>query len=347
MYLDHFNLDRHPFRIAPEDQFVYMSQQHSRAYVYMDSSVWSPESFVVISGEVGSGKTTLLKKLMRGLDANLKLIHVSYTNLNSNDLFHLIALQAGMEVKDTNKIALLFAIRDFLRLMSKRKVPVMLAVDEAQALSQENLEDIRMLAGLEGPYGPMLRVILLGQPELRQHINAVPQLTQRIKLYFHIGGLSESEVDDYIEHRLGVAGYRGAKLFPPAAVRKIYEASRGIPRLINKLCDGLMLCAYADERMQIDIKELEDVRQEVFAEELGLPELNSASETNGQPHKLSSQPMNGYNSSGQEAQSRKPGQQGMALDRIALALEGIESKLDVLIDRRHPHQILVNKLAKK
>lgn len=268
MYLDHFSLTKHPFRMAPEESFVYMSQQHSRAYVYMDSTTWSPESFVVISGEVGSGKTTLLKKLIRGMKRELQLIHLAYTNLQSDDLFHLIAREAGLEVTDTNKIAMLFAIKDHLVRMSQRNIPVVLAVDEAQNLSAENLEDIRMLAGLEGDSGPMMRVILLGQPELRQSINAIPQLAQRIKLHFHLGGLSESETKGYINHRLYVAGYRGAPLFTGELVTHIHQVSRGIPRLINKLCDALMLCAFADERCHIEIDDLEEIRRDVMAEDL-------------------------------------------------------------------------------
>lgn len=344
MYLDHFNLDRHPFRIAPEDQFVYMSQQHSRAYVYMDSTIWSPESFVVISGEVGCGKTTLLKKLIRGLDKSMKLIHVSYTNLSANDLFHMIALQAGMHVTDTNKITLLFALRDFLQDMASRNVPVVLAIDEAQALSRENLEDIRMLAGLEGPRGPMLRVILLGQPELRQQINSVPQLTQRIKLYFHISGLSEPEVNDYLEHRLGVAGYKGAKLFDLAAVKELHVASRGIPRLINKLCDGLMLCAYADERMHIDLADLDEVRKEVFAEELGLPEYGGTPHHNGVGTAVDDFPGTPIHA----VPSANTGTDlSGTLQRIADAMESIDKKFDLMLDRRKSGSSNVRRLAKK
>ena len=149
MYLEHFGLRRHPFRMTPEDDFVYMSQQHSRAFVYMNSAIWSPEGFVVISGEIGSGKTTLLKKTIRSLDGNLKLLHVSYTNLKSDDFFRLLIHQAGIKAETDSKVTMLFAIMDYLQMMADRGTPVVLAVDEAQNLSKENLEDIRMLAGLE------------------------------------------------------------------------------------------------------------------------------------------------------------------------------------------------------
>ena len=145
MYLEHFGLRRHPFRMTPEDDFVYMSQQHSRAFVYMNSAIWSAEGFVVISGEIGSGKTTLLKKTIRSLEGNLKLLHVSYTNLKSDDFFRLLIHQAGIKTEMNSKVTMLFAIMDYLQMMADRGTPVVLAVDEAQNLTKENLEDIRKI----------------------------------------------------------------------------------------------------------------------------------------------------------------------------------------------------------
>jgi general secretion pathway protein A len=193
MYLDFFGLHRHPFRITPEDDFIYMSQQHSRAYVYMSSAIWSSEGFVVISGEIGSGKTTLLKKTIRNLEGNLKLLNVSYTNLESKDLFGLILRKAGMAIPDDSKVAMLFQITEYLERMASDGTPVVLAIDEAQNLTRENLEDIRMLTGMESMGGPSMRVILLGQPELKKAVNDIPQLSQRVKLFFHLEGLSAAE----------------------------------------------------------------------------------------------------------------------------------------------------------
>lgn len=323
MYLNHFGLQRHPFRMAPEDDFVYMSQQHSRAFVYMDSTVWSPESFVVVSGEVGSGKTTLLKKLMRGLSDDLRLIHIAYTNLGSADLFQLLAHQAGINTDDSRKISLLFAIKEYLQDMSNQGVPVVLAVDEAQNLTRENLEDIRMLAGLEGEGGPMMRVILLGQPELRDSIHAIPQLAQRIKLFFHLTGLSESEVSEYIRHRLQVAGFRGQTLFDERTILRIHELSNGIPRLINKLCDGLMLCAYAEDRPNLNGDDLEELKHEL------LSQVNRA----GTPLNGAREEVNGMAASALSTASQvgKPAARSDSLDRIAQALEQIDRKLALLV----------------
>ncbi len=323
MYLEHFSLQRHPFRMAPEDDFVYMSQQHSRAFVYMDSAVWSPEGFVVISGEVGSGKTTLLKKLMRGLSKDLKLFHIAYTNLKSDDLFHLIVRQAGLPVRDNfNKVSMLFAINDYLQAMSEQGIPVVLAVDEAQNLSQENLEDIRMLAGLEGAGGPVMRVILLGQPELKKHIAQIPQLSQRVKLFFHLAGLTLKETGEYIDHRLFIAGYEGDTLFTAETVKQIHEISKGIPRLINKLCDGLMLCAYSEDRDHIDSLDLIEIRQDLMGETFGLDVEDVATPSGGLPDNAGTPTENGI--------------YAPILERLATALERIDSKLDRLLNTDEP-----------
>ncbi|WP_119395154.1 ExeA family protein [Salinibius halmophilus] len=312
MYLEHFSLKDQPFRTAPEGSAVFMSQQHSKAFVYMDSSAWSPESFVVISGEVGSGKTTLLKKLMHSIDKNLKLIHIPYTNLEAADLFYLIARQAGIEIQDNNKIAMMFAIRDYLASMTRRRIPVVLAVDEAQNLSFENLEDIRMLAGLEDGSGAMMRVILLGQPELREAINAIPQLAQRVKLHFHLHGLSEEETGRYIAHRLHVSGYRGTPLFEGELISRIYQISRGIPRLINKICDGLMLCAYAEGRSHIEPNDIEEIRDDIMASDIAQTQDDVVSTT---------------------AQVARQGDNSEALERIASSLERLEQRFEQFFNR--------------
>lgn len=344
MYLEHFELQRHPFRMAPEDDFVYMSQQHSRAFVYMDSAVWSPEGFVVISGEIGSGKTTLLKKLMRGLSNELRLFHISYTNLKNDDLFHLIIRQAGLPADQANKVGMLFAINDYLQSMSEKGIPVVLAVDEAQNLTHENLEDIRMLAGLEGSGGPVMRVILLGQPELKGSIARIPQLSQRVKLFFHLTGLTEKETGEYIDHRLFVAGYEGETLFDAETVKQVYALSKGLPRLINKLCDGLMLCAYAEDRHVIKVEDLIEIRHDLLGEAFvdpNAPAAEAATEHDAVgtevPDETSAQTAMSEQTKPDAADSSEvQTSDHNALSRIANALERIDDKLERLLDSQSP-----------
>jgi type II secretory pathway predicted ATPase ExeA len=318
MYLEFFGLHRHPFRITPEDDFIYMSQQHSRAYVYMSSAIWSSEGFVVISGEIGSGKTTLLKKTIRNMNGDLKLLNVAYTNLESKDLFNLILRKAGLKVEDDSKVGMLFQITEYLEKMAADGTPVVLTIDEAQNLTRENLEDVRMLAGMESMGGPSMRVILLGQPELKQAVTSIPQLSQRVKLFFHLEGLTPKETAEYIDYRLLVSGHGGNKLFDKDTVQEIHELSHGIPRLINKLCDGMMMCAYAEDRPFIDPHDLKSIRKDLLGEDdepkAKLPERAQHNKS-ASPTPVSAQSAEGF------------GDMAKTLQRIASALESIDGRL--------------------
>ena len=321
MYLEHFGLKRHPFRLAPEDDFVYMSPQHARAFVYMDSTLWSADSFVVVTGEVGAGKTTLLKKLINSLQSDVALVHIPFTQLAGGDLFQLAAYQAGLGDPGPSKISSLLSFRQFLESRDKAGIPVILAVDEAQNLTHENLEDIRMLAGLESQNGPMMRVILLGQPELNDVIQSSPQLTQRVKLFFHLTGLSKSETEEYITHRLNVAGSKHTDLFDNALIAEIHRLSGGIPRVINKLCDGLMLCAFADERRLLDIDDLRELKLNLTP--------GSRSNSTRPEHTNGNGKLNGSSL----PEPVLSGQKGAVSDlaRIADALERIDAKLGAIL----------------
>lgn len=328
MYLEFFGLHRHPFRITPEDDFIYMSQQHSRAYVYMSSAIWSSEGFVVVSGEIGSGKTTLLKKTIRNLEGNLKLLNISYTNLESKDLFALILKKAGLQVGADSKVAMLFQITEYLEQMAASGTPVVLAIDEAQNLTRENLEDIRMLTGMESMGGPSMRVVLLGQPELKQAVNAIPQLAQRVKLFFHLEGLSAAETSEYVDYRLLVSGHGGNKLFDEETIKEIHKLSQGIPRLINKLCDGMMMCAYAEDRPFIDPFDLKGIRKDLLGEDApDVPPKRKVTKREEEPSLGYQQPREPQNSNSSDT----------ALTRIAEALERIDSRLARLISEEKPH----------
>ncbi|PTB93721.1 Type II secretory pathway, component ExeA (predicted ATPase) [Marinobacter sp. DSM 26671] len=338
MYLEFFGLHRHPFRITPEDDFIYMSQQHSRAYVYMSSAIWSSEGFVVISGEIGSGKTTLLKKTIRNLEGDLKLLNISYTNLESKDLFGLILRKAGMKIEDDSKVAMLFQITEYLEGMAAAGTPVVLTIDEAQNLSRENLEDIRMLTGMESMGGPSMRVILLGQPELKKAVSDIPQLSQRVKLFFHLEGLTAAETAEYIDYRLLVSGHGGNKLFDDDTVREIHKLSKGIPRLINKLCDGMMMCAYSEDRPFIDPFDLKGIRRDLLGED-------TSTEA---PRRQATRRQSGGGAKERRPQNNPAMPSNDALSRIATALERIDSRLEQLTSRsteesrepaRHPDNV--------
>lgn len=265
MYLEYFGLARHPFQLKPDADLIYLSQKHARAFVYMDYAAWQPEGFVVITGEVGSGKSTLIKKLLNNYRDKVFCFHLNFTSLTGGELLAYIARQAGIQVEnEKDKIAILFRIMEHLKEYNARGVPCVLVIDEAQNLSRENLEEIRMLAGLEGDDGPILRVVMLGQPEFITAINASEQLRQRIKLHYHIGPLDLDEVGSYINFRLDACGFKGEALFNAELIFAIYEASGGIPRLINKLCDSLLMCAFADRKPLPEISDMGEIQNDIL-----------------------------------------------------------------------------------
>lgn len=265
MYMEYFGLNKHPFQLKPDPELLYLSQKHARAFVYMDYAAWQPEGFVVITGEVGSGKSTLIKKLLTNYREKVFCFHINFTSLSGGELLSYIARQAGIFIEnEKDKISILFRIMEQLKDYQARGIPCVLVVDEAQNLSYENLEEIRMLAGLEGEDGPILRVVMLGQPEFIQAIENLEQLKQRIKLHYHIGPLDLDEVASYINFRLTACGFTGDTLFSDELVLAIYEASGGIPRLINKLCDSLLMCAFADRKPLPDISDLSEIQNDIL-----------------------------------------------------------------------------------
>ncbi len=263
MYLEFFGFNKNPFQMTPDNEFLYMSQQHARALVYMDYATWRSGGFVVITGEIGSGKTTLVKWLLKNIAGKINCFHFAFANLSGNDLFHYLLRQVNIVPIKEDKISLIYAFQEYLIKSSKRGMPHVLIIDEAQNLTKDQLEDIRMLAALEGSDGPLLRITLLGQPEFLNMINMSEQFKQRVKLHFHLKGLQKEDVVKYIEYRLIKSGLESNSLFDLPLIDKIYEFSKGVPRLINKICDALLMCAYAEEH---DKPRLEDI-------ELILPDL--------------------------------------------------------------------------
>ena len=222
-----------------------------------------------------------------------------------------------MLVTDDSKVAMLFQITDYLEKMATAGTPVVLTIDEAQNLTRENLEDVRMLAGMESMGGPSMRVILLGQPELKQAVLDIPQLAQRVKLFFHLEGLTLAETAEYIDYRLLVSGHGGNKLFDGDTVREIHKLSKGIPRLINKLCDGMMMCAYSEDRPFIDPHDLKSIRKDLLGDEL--PENTpKTAELRKREHPAPAQ---------SEQHTGELAGAANALLRMAEALERIDSRL--------------------
>ena len=249
-YLEHFELDEQPFRLTPDPDFVYWSKQHARAKAYMESTIWLADGFVVITGDIGSGKTTLLQSFLSEIGDDIVYAVVSQTQLTATEFLQAVLTEFGFKPFNKRKVELLDMLNMFLIEQYSSGKKVVLIVDEAQNLNRKVLEEVRLLSGIETHKEKVLRIILAGQPELKETLDSprLKQLVQRIRLRFHIGPLNREEMEEYIQHRLHVAGRDSDDLFEEDTFDIIHRYSGGVPRLINTLCDTALLCAFADEK---------------------------------------------------------------------------------------------------
>ena len=254
MYCELFQLTEPPFRLTPDPQFLFASKQHSRAKAYMESTIWLADGFVVITGDIGSGKTTLIESFLAELPDDIVLAHISQTQLSPVEFLQALLVEFGFRPFRKRKVELLTMLKDFMVEQYAAGKKILLVIDEAQNLSRKVLEEVRLLSGLEAQKEKLLRIILAGQPELSHKLDSprLRQLTQRVRLRFHLGALSKRETHEYVAHRLDVAGASGRKIFEEAACDMVFRYTGGVPRLVNVLCDTAMLCAFAEERAVID-----------------------------------------------------------------------------------------------
>jgi len=250
MYLEPFKLKELPFRLSPDPQFLYLSKQHARAKAYMESTIWFTDGFVVITGEIGSGKTTLIESFLKEVPADVVVAQINQTQVSPIDFLQAVLVQFGFSPFKMRKAELISTLNSFLIEQYAAGRKVLLIVDEAQNLSMRVLEEIRMLSGVETTKEKVLRIILAGQPELSNKLDApaLEQLTQRVRLRFHLQTLSEVETQAYVQHRLDVAGAGDRELFAPDTYAQIFRYCGGVPRLINTLCDTAMMAAFTADR---------------------------------------------------------------------------------------------------
>jgi general secretion pathway protein A len=265
MYLELFKLHELPFRLSPDPQFLYLSKQHARAKAYMESTVWFTDGFVVITGEIGAGKTTLIETFLSELQADAVVAQINQTQLSPTAFLQTVLVQFGFTPFNMKKPEVLATLNQFLveQHVSGRKV--LLIVDEAQNLSYRVLEEIRMLSGIETTKEKALRIILAGQPELNDKLNSpeLVQLTQRVRLRFHLTALTKNETTAYIDHRLEVAGSQGRRIFAEDTYPTVYKYTGGVPRLVNTLCDTAMMAAFGRDRDTVSSDDLAAAIQEL------------------------------------------------------------------------------------
>lgn len=254
MYEAYFGLNQKPFELVPNPDFLFLSKSHKRALTYLDYGISERVGFILLTGEVGSGKTTIIRDLINKHHEQVVLSKVFNTRVNSEQLIALINDDFGISSAGRDKTTMLRDLNDFLVEQYARGNFPVLIIDEAQNLTPKLLEEIRMLSNLETDSAKLLQIILVGQPELRETIGvpALRQLRQRISINCHLQPLSRQEMELYILHRLEIGGNRTAVTFTGEAFDLIFASSRGIPRLINIICDFLMISAFAEETNMLD-----------------------------------------------------------------------------------------------
>src|SRR3974390_380881 len=265
MYLEHFKLHELPFRLSPDPQFLYLSKQHARAKAYMESTIWFADGFVVITGEIGAGKTTLIETFIRELQTDVVVALINQTLLSPTEFLQTVLVQFGFSPFAMKKPEILATLQQFLMEQHSNGRKVFLIVDEAQNLNNRVLEEVRMLSGIETTKEKSLHIILAGQPELNEKLNSqeLLQLSQRVRLRFHLTALTAAETSAYIVHRLEVAGSQGRRIFAEETYPKIYKYTGGVPRLINSLCDTCMNVAFSKNQDTVAVEDLDAAIEEL------------------------------------------------------------------------------------
>lgn len=270
MYEEYFGLREVPFNVTPDPKFIFFSQQHLDAFSCLVYGIQSRKGFIQITGEIGAGKTTLCRAVLAKL--RNEQTHTAFLInplLSETLLIRSIAEDFGIFLKDKDQKECFDSLNKFLLREFHKGFNSVLIIDEAQDLKPETLEQIRLLSNLETDSQKLIQIVLVGQPELRQTLDdpILAQLKQRINIRFHLTSLDRRETEEYILHRLEVAGLREkTNPFLPAAIDFIYMRSQGVPRLINRFCDRALLAAYARDLKRVDEKLIE----ETFSEMEGL-----------------------------------------------------------------------------
>ena len=267
MYLEHFGLQQQPFQLTPDANFLYLSKGHKRAKAYMDYTVWNRDGFVVITGEIGSGKTTLIQSLLSSVGDDVIIARVYQTQLDELEFFQAILVEFGFKPFNASKVELIEMLNTYLMEQYEQGRQVILVIDEAQNLSRRVLEEVRMLTGMETQHERILNLVLVGQPELKQVLDApgMEQLCQRIRFRFHLAPLGVDDIAGYVHHRLSTAGYdytqeEEGKTDPivyPDCYPVVHRYTGGVPRLINALFDTALITAFVEGEKSISVKILE------------------------------------------------------------------------------------------
>jgi general secretion pathway protein A len=250
MYLNFYELNEKPFNLTPDSNFLFLSEQHKEALAHIKYGIAERKGFLLITGEIGAGKTTLCRTLLSELTQNYKIALILNSMVSAAGLLKGIIADLGIKTKAKTR-------QDMMDVLSQTVISernIVIVIDEAQNLTMSALEQVRLLGNFETEKEKLLQIILIGQPELRETISSprLQQLNQRISVRYHLNPMEREEVEEYINHRLTIAGNKGKITFDYNAIQEIYNYSGGIPRIINVICDYCLVSGYINESFIID-----------------------------------------------------------------------------------------------
>jgi general secretion pathway protein A len=266
MYNDYYGFRTDPFHIIPNIELLFMSPKFKQALSCMEFGLMRDIGLMLVTGEVGIGKTTLIRFFLDHVEEEVRTASIFNTNVSPDQLLGMILQEFGVGVQTDNKVLVLQALQEFLLEMRSQDLRPLLIIDDAQNLSAESLEEVRLMSNLQDDDRALLQILLVGQPELKAKIAnpAMLSFAQRIGVNYHLGPFTEQETVEYITHRLkAVDG--SPDLFTPEALELIYKAAVGIPRAINLLCDNVLVYGFVDELSRIDERIVQQVIEEVGA----------------------------------------------------------------------------------
>src|SRR5262245_16403231 len=265
VYDEHFGFSDLPFSISPNPRFVYDNPFYREAFATLCYGIEARKGFIVVTGEVGTGKTTLLRAVMHNLESTVHTAFIFNPKLNFSQLLRSIFNDLGITESSQDRLTLITKLNNYLLEQLKKNHVVAILIDEAQDLSDDLLEEIRLLSNLETDSGRLIQIVLMGQPELEERLERphLRQLKQRIALRCRLTPLPKNEVGSYINYRLKKAGYQGKEIFEAKAVERISLNSQGIPRIVNVICDNALLIAYASSKKKVSAEMVEEVARDL------------------------------------------------------------------------------------
>jgi general secretion pathway protein A len=265
MYNEYFGFTEAPFSLTPDPRFSYTNALYQEAFATLRYGIEARKGFIVITGEAGTGKTTLLRRLMQSFGRHVQTAYIYNPHVTLTELLRLILGDLGLPNRTDDRLAMIAQLNEYLIKQLKERNIVTLLVDEAQELSIEMLEEIRLLSNLETDTQKLLQIVLMGQPELERKLDQpeLRQLKQRVALRCRLDPLPSNEVGEYIAARLKAVGYSRKDLFHASAVEKIAAHSRGIPRIINIICDNALLIAFAASKKTVSAATIDEVARDL------------------------------------------------------------------------------------